>query len=75
MRVLITGGAGFIGANFVHSTVEKYPDADITVLDKLTYAGNQQTKDGNDPVKHMIGTIGKHEHDDTLVAVNYVIEQ
>ena len=40
MRVLITGGAGFIGANFVHQTVAERPDAEVTVLDKLTYAGN-----------------------------------
>ena len=43
MRVLITGGAGFIGANFVHSTVESMPDARVVVLDKLTYAGNLET--------------------------------
>ncbi|QDW64152.1 dTDP-glucose 4,6-dehydratase [Oerskovia sp. KBS0722] len=40
MRVLITGGAGFIGANFVHQTVAERPDAQVTVLDALTYAGN-----------------------------------
>lgn len=37
---MITGGAGFIGSNFVHYISEKYPDYDITVLDKLTYAGD-----------------------------------
>ena len=36
MKVLVTGGAGFIGANFVHTTVESMPDAEVTVLDKLT---------------------------------------
>ena len=41
MHVLITGGAGFIGANFVHQTLHRYPDATVTVLDKLTYAGNK----------------------------------
>lgn len=40
MRVLVTGGAGFIGANFVHHTIATRPDARITVLDKLTYAAN-----------------------------------
>ncbi|GAA4421565.1 dTDP-glucose 4,6-dehydratase [Georgenia halophila] len=40
MKVLVTGGAGFIGANFVHQTTEAYPNAQVTVLDKLTYAGN-----------------------------------
>lgn len=38
--ILITGGAGFIGANFVPYFVEKYPDYHIINLDKLTYAGN-----------------------------------
>ena len=39
MRLLVTGGAGFIGANFVHSAVREYPDDVVTVLDALTYAG------------------------------------
>jgi len=39
---MITGGAGFIGSNFVHHIAEKYPDYDITVLDKLTYAGDME---------------------------------
>ena len=38
--ILVTGGAGFIGANFVPYFVEKYPDYKIINLDKLTYAGN-----------------------------------
>lgn len=43
MKVLITGGAGFIGGNFTHYMVNKYPDYEIVVLDKLTYAGNLET--------------------------------
>ena len=39
-KVLITGGAGFIGSNYVHFHVDKYPDDQVVVLDKLTYAGN-----------------------------------
>jgi dTDP-glucose 4,6-dehydratase len=39
--MLITGGAGFIGGNFVHYTVKHRPDYEITVLDALTYAGNK----------------------------------
>lgn len=39
-KVLITGGAGFIGSNYVHFHADKYPQDDIFVLDKLTYAGN-----------------------------------
>ena len=40
MKLLITGGAGFIGSNFVRFMLKKYPDYKITNLDKLTYAGN-----------------------------------
>ena len=39
-RLLVTGGAGFIGANFVHYWCAKYPDDRVVVLDALTYAGN-----------------------------------
>ena len=39
-NILITGGAGFIGANFVEYFVQKYPDYHIVNLDKLTYAGD-----------------------------------
>ncbi len=39
MRFLVTGGAGFIGSNFVRLLAQKYPDDEIVVLDKLTYAG------------------------------------
>ena len=38
--LLITGGAGFIGSNFVHHVLDKYPDCRVVVYDKLTYAGN-----------------------------------
>ena len=43
MRVLITGGAGFIGANFVHRTLATRPDAQVKVLDAMTYAANRQS--------------------------------
>ncbi|MBO5364679.1 MAG: GDP-mannose 4,6-dehydratase, partial [Clostridia bacterium] len=43
MKVLITGGAGFIGGNFAHYMVSKYPDYEIVVVDNLTYAGNLAT--------------------------------
>ena len=40
MRVLVTGGAGFIGSHYAHHALERHPDWTVTVLDKLTYAGN-----------------------------------
>ena len=50
VEVLVTGGAGFIGSNFVHYAVEAHPDWRVTTLDKLTYAGrreNLQDLDGH----------------------------
>jgi dTDP-glucose 4,6-dehydratase len=41
MKILVTGGAGFIGSNFVHYLVQKYPDYQISVVDALTYAGDR----------------------------------
>ena len=40
MKLLVTGGAGFIGSNFVHYILEKYPEDQVINLDLLTYAGN-----------------------------------
>lgn len=47
-RILVTGGAGFIGSNFVHYVYGERPDWHITVLDALTYAGNKKNIDGLD---------------------------
>ncbi|MFC2434920.1 MAG: dTDP-glucose 4,6-dehydratase [Peptidiphaga sp.] len=79
MRVLITGGAGFIGANFVHSTVESMPDARVVVLDKLTYAGNPESIKGLDRVELVVGDIADADTVDPLVAdadvvVNFAAE-
>ncbi|HUZ78913.1 MAG TPA: dTDP-glucose 4,6-dehydratase [Chloroflexota bacterium] len=41
MKLLVTGGAGFIGSNFVHYALHQHPEDQVTVLDKLTYAGNR----------------------------------
>lgn len=43
MKILITGGAGFIGSNFIHYWLAKYPDDKIVNLDVLTYAGNLES--------------------------------
>lgn len=40
MKILVTGGAGFIGSNFIHYWIKKYPEDKIVNLDALTYAGN-----------------------------------
>ena len=46
MKVLVTGGAGFIGSNFVRHTIEKYREYEVIVLDKLTYAGMKENLQG-----------------------------
>lgn len=51
MKVLVTGGAGFIGSNFVHYVQHERPDWHITVLDALTYAGNQKNLEGLEPTR------------------------
>src|SRR5690348_2149681 len=50
-KMLVTGGAGFIGANFVHYTLKNRPEYELTVIDKLTYAANPETLD---PVRDQI---------------------
>ena len=46
MRLLVTGGAGFIGSNFVHYIYQQRPDWHITIYDSLTYAGNKANLEG-----------------------------
>jgi dTDP-glucose 4,6-dehydratase len=46
VRLVVTGGAGFIGSNFVRRWLERHPDDSIVVLDALTYAGNRANLDG-----------------------------
>jgi dTDP-glucose 4,6-dehydratase len=47
MRILVTGGAGFIGSNFIKRTLEKRPGVQVTVLDSMTYAGRQSNLASN----------------------------
>lgn len=59
--ILITGGAGFIGTNFVRHWRRARPDDEILVLDALTYAGNAANLDGLDQVRLVVGDIGDTE--------------
>ena len=69
-NILVTGGAGFIGANFVRYIVEEHPDIFVTVLDKLTYAGNCANLAGlpEDRVKLVVGDIADAPLVDQLVS-------
>lgn len=68
-RIIVTGGAGFIGSNFVHYVVAHHPDVHITVLDKLTYAGNKDNLAGlpEDRVSLVVGDIADAALVDELV--------
>lgn len=58
LKILITGGAGFIGCNFVRHMLKKYPGIDITVLDKLTYAGRlENLEEVKDKIRFVKGDI------------------
>jgi dTDP-glucose 4,6-dehydratase len=77
MRLLVTGGAGFIGSNFVHYWLERYPDDRVVVYDLLTYAGNRASlADVEDRIAFVQGDIADldlassvlaDEHIDTVV--------
>ena len=59
MRLLVTGGAGFIGSNFVRHWVQAHPDDDVVVYDLLTYAGNRANlADVEDDIVFVRGDIG-----------------
>lgn len=64
MRLLVTGGAGFIGTNFVHSTVRERPGVAVTVLDALTYAGSRESLR---PVENDIRLVEGDVADEALV--------
>lgn len=69
-HILVTGGAGFIGANFVRYVVAEHPDVFVTVLDKLTYAGNEANLAGlpENRVKLVVGDIADAALVDSLMA-------
>jgi dTDP-glucose 4,6-dehydratase len=82
MKLLVTGGAGFIGSNFIRYMLAKYPSYQIVNLDKLTYAGNLKNLDGVDGHPHyrfikgdivdapLVGALAK----DADVIINFAAE-
>lgn len=71
-NMIVTGGVGFIGSNFCHYVAEHHPEVHITVLDKLTYAGNPANLDGIDAdrCELVVGDICDAELVDRLFAQN-----
>lgn len=69
-NIIVTGGAGFIGSNFVHWVVDHQPDVHVTVLDALTYAGNRENLSGipDDRMTFVHGDICDAELVDDLAA-------
>lgn len=73
-KILVTGGAGFIGANFVHYTLKNHPDQQVTVIDKLTYAGNPANLEKVlDKINFVTGDICDRELMDKLVGENDIV--
>lgn len=74
MRMLVTGGAGFIGSNFVHQVVREHPEVQVTVLDALTYAGDEKSLASVwDRVTFAKGSITDHDVVDDLVKNSDVV--
>ena len=84
MKILVTGGAGFIGSNFIYYLLENRPEYDIVCLDKLTYAGNLRTLEKalkNERFSFVKGDIADREFVDDLfnnqqfdIVVNFAAE-
>ena len=74
MRIIVTGGAGFIGSNFVHYTLKNRPEYKITVVDKLTYAGNiNSLSDVMDQIEFIKGDICDAELMDKLISQTDIV--
>ena len=74
MRLLVTGGAGFIGSNFVHQTVRDRPDVRVTVLDALTYAGDKSSLATiMEKISFVEGNVADAELVDSLVSGSDVV--
>jgi dTDP-glucose 4,6-dehydratase len=82
MRLLVTGGAGFIGSNFVHYWLERHPDDHVVVYDLLTYAGNRASLAAVEgEIVFVVGDIGDRElaertlrENEIEVVVNFAAE-
>src|ERR1700746_3100815 len=82
MRLLVPGGAGFIGSNFVHYWLERHPDDHVVVLDLLTYAGDRRSlADVEDRIVFVEGDIADLDECERLlereeigVVVNFAAE-
>ncbi len=73
MRLLVTGGAGFIGSNFILYTLQKHPEWEIVNLDKLTYAGNLENLkdiDNNPRYTFVHGDIADYSLLDSIVTLH-----
>jgi len=73
VKVLVTGGAGFIGSNFVRLTMATRPDAEVTVLDNLTYAGNEASLPEDARLAFVKGDVADGELVDALVRASDVV--
>jgi dTDP-glucose 4,6-dehydratase len=73
-KLLVTGGLGFIGSNFVRLTLKERPEYEITVIDNMTYAGNPKTlEDIKDSITFVKADITNEKIIDKLVAKNDII--
>ncbi|MHA3700948.1 dTDP-glucose 4,6-dehydratase [Jatrophihabitans sp. YIM 134969] len=72
-RILVTGGAGFIGGNFVRLTLAERPDVEITVLDKMTYAASRAVVPTDDRVRLVEGDVADAAVVDPLVEASDLV--